>query len=373
VVLSWVINKTIAEISYIICEGEKMENQKKLRHFTAGMLRWLLNADPSQKIEDTIITRCQSLVEESEKLDELPSEAARKKQALLEVVPGAAMFWLGIYTGIFWLIPGAAIGFAGSYLISDSINRIFSAGKEARFFRTLVYYLLRMENADGVISEAELANLRSVIEFIPVDSKEKKKWLKAIETPNGYLELAPEGNITQEEKERVLSACWSLALCDGIDPTEEAMFNKFCQEFEVSEGELSLIKVNVEQSFARHSNDLWHTLLFARFLYPGVKNCSEEVYNILSLIALETISKEEFFKQLMEVTVKEEKFKDDAEKNIALTIAAAMLAMASARINNEEDYFNQIEEKLSNLGGEKFYQKIYGDSLKALNNSIQIF
>jgi hypothetical protein len=47
--------------------------------------------------------------------------------------------------------------------------------------------------------------------------------------------------------------------------------------------------------------------------------------------------------------------------------------MASARINNEEDYFNQIEEKLSNLGGEKFYQKIYGDSLKALNNSIQIF
>jgi 2-keto-3-deoxy-6-phosphogluconate aldolase len=73
-----------------------------------------------------------------------------------------------------------------------------------------------MENADGVISEAELANLRSVIEFIPVDSKEKKKWLKAIETPNGYLELAPEGNITQEEKERVLSACWSLALCDGI-------------------------------------------------------------------------------------------------------------------------------------------------------------
>ncbi|MGM0601107.1 MAG: hypothetical protein ACQETH_14960 [Candidatus Rifleibacteriota bacterium] len=350
-----------------------MENQRKLRHFTAGMLRWLLNADPSQKIEDTIVSRCKSLVEESEKLDNLPSEAGRKKQAVLEVVPGAAMFWLGLYTGLFWLIPGAALGVAGSYLISDSINRIFSAGKEARFFRTLVYYLLRMENADGVISKAELANLRSVIEFIPVSSKEKAKWLKAIETPNGYLELVPEGDLTDEDKEKILSACWSLAICDGIDPTEEAMFNKFCEEFEVSEGELNLIKVNVEKAFARHSNDLWRTLLFARFLYPDIKSCSEEVYNILSLIALETISKEEFFKQLMDVPVKEENFKDDAEKNIALTIAATMLGLAAARLNNEKDSFNEIEEKLSNLAGAKFYQKIYADSLKALNNSIQIF
>lgn len=350
-----------------------MENQRKLRHFTAGMLRWLLNAEPSQRIEDTIVTRCKSLVEESKKLDELPSESGRKKQALIEVLPGAAMFWLGLYTGIFWLIPGAALGVAGSYLISDSINRIFSAGKEARFFRTLVYYLLRMENADGVISEAELANLRSVIEFIPVSSEEKKKWLSAIETPDGYQELSPEADLTSEEKEKVLSACWSLALCDGIDSSEEAMFNKFCEELEISEGELSLIKVNVEKAFARHSNDLWNSLLYAKFLYSGTKNCSQEIFEILSLVALETISKEEFFKQLMEVRVKEEKFKDDAEKNIALTIASSMLALASARINDEKDCFDNIEEKLSSLVGEKFYQKIYAGSLKALNESIKIF
>ncbi|MEW6708207.1 MAG: hypothetical protein AB1403_00130 [Candidatus Riflebacteria bacterium] len=278
--------------------SEKELNRDKIRHFAAGMLRWLLNSTPSADWQNEFKAHCQKLTEESTLLNQQLSETENKTQALIQAVPGAAMFWLGLYTGVFWLIPGVALGLAGSYLISDSINRIFSAGQEARFFRSMIYYLLRMENADGVISQAELVNLRALIEFIPTSSEEKQLWLKAIETPESYKSLAPEGDFSEAETEKILSACWSLALCDGLAEPELQTFNAIAAELKASENLLTRVKNQVEKLVSEHSQTLWQTLKLARMINPEIVKGSEELYRITSLVSLKPIDQERFTREL---------------------------------------------------------------------------
>lgn len=350
----------------------KQLTDAKRRHFVAGILRWLMSFEKNENIDKELVQRCKELADETEKLENLPSEDEKKASALLGVMPGAALFWVGLYTGIFWLIPGTALGLAGSYLISDSIARIFSTGKEARFFRTLIYYLLRMENADGVISSEELASLRAVIEFIPTSAQEKQKWLEATKTPDGYHKLAPDTNLTEEEKERIMSACWSLALCDGLDSSETQMFSKIGLELDFSDEELGKIKDRVESQINNYQNELWQILEFALYLNPHVNECKNELYSIFSLVAMKPITEQEFANNLNKKTVADiAELKSRIKKDLSFAIAAWLIARSCDLYHVAAP--EELEKKFTNIAGKDVFTNSFSLSFEVIDSSLQLF
>ncbi|PKL49367.1 MAG: hypothetical protein CVV42_06650 [Candidatus Riflebacteria bacterium HGW-Riflebacteria-2] len=271
---------------------------KRRQHFTAGMIKWILNEAESSEWQSRLSQRCQSLSLEAKNLGNLPSESQRKGRAALKAAPAAVLYWLGIYTGFFWIIPGAAIGVIGSYFISESIYDIFKAGKDARFYRTFLHYLLRMENADGVISPEELASLRSIIEFIPAPAEEKQQWLEAIESPDGYQKLEPSRRLSDKEKEHILSGCWGLALCDGSADSEREIFAKFGEELAVASEKLVKIQQNMEAKLARHAFLVEETARITAILHPALLEQSGAAAEILQLVSLKPIAKEEWQRRI---------------------------------------------------------------------------
>ncbi|MBU1108948.1 MAG: TerB family tellurite resistance protein [Candidatus Riflebacteria bacterium] len=304
--------------------------EKRREHFTAGMIRWILNESNSASWEKDLPQKCQALALEAKNLGNLPSEGVKKAQATLKAAPAAVLYWLGLYTGFFWVIPGAALGILGSYLISDSIYGIFKAGKDARFFRSFLHYLLRMENADGVISDQELASLRTIIEFIPASSEEKLQWLTAIESPDGYQKLEPSKDLNESEKEQILSGCWGLALCDGSDETEREIFVKFGQELNVSAEHLKRIQQKMEAKLTHYTFLVEETLTTAMTLHPEFQDYREKAADILSLISLKPVSQKEWVKHIERLLAKNEpqsEFKN-AEDEFAPQIMLTGLLLA---------------------------------------------
>lgn len=276
----------------------EINSEKRRQYFTAGMIRWILNEAGNSGWADKLPQRCQALALEAKNLGQLPSEGQKKSKAALKAAPAAVLYWLGIYTGFFWLVPGAALGAIGSYFITESIYDIFKAGKDARFYRTFLHYLLRMENADGVISPEELASLRSIIEFIPAPAEEKQQWLVAIESPEGFQQLEPSKRLNDKEKEQILSGCWGLALCDGSADAEREMFAKFGAELAITGEKLSNIQQKMEAKLAQHAFLIEETARITTMLHPAIINNSAAAAEILQLVSLKPVAKEEWQKRI---------------------------------------------------------------------------
>lgn len=272
--------------------------EKRRQYFTAGMIRWILNEAGNVGWPDKLPQRCQELAREAKNLGNLPSETQKKSKATLKAAPAAILYWLGIYTGFFWIVPGAAIGAIGSYFITESIYDIFKAGKDARFYRTFLHYLLRMENADGVISREELASLRSIIEFIPAPAEEKQQWLAAIESPEGFQQLEPSKDLNDKEKEQILSGCWGLALCDGSADAERDVFAKFGEELAVVSERLTSIQQKVEAQLAQHAFLVEETARLTAMLHPALGNNSASAVEILQLVSLKPVAREKWQKRI---------------------------------------------------------------------------
>lgn len=348
------------------------DNQEKLQHFAAGMVRWLLSSAPENAWQKDFAEHCRKLGEESLQLENLPSEIDQKNFAMAKAVPGIALFWLGIYTGTFWLVPGVALGVFSSYVIANCVNKIFSSGQEARFFRTLIYYLLRMENADGVISQAELSSLRGVIEFIPTSAKEKELWLKAAQTPEGYKELAPEGSFTEEEKEKILSACWSLALCDGLADSEKEMFKTIGAELNVSENKLEKVKQEVEKIFSEHEQTLWQAIKIARMLNSDIINRVDELYKLTALVSLKPLSRETFEEELAKTEVSIRALPENTVIERDRIILASYL-LARIFSSSETDNSMAIREAFLNLSDEEHYSKKLEAAISEINATLKLF
>jgi len=264
----------------------EINSDKRRQYFAAAMIRWILNEAGNAGWANKLAQRCQALALEAKNLGNLPSESQKKGQAAIKAAPAAVLYWLGIYTGFFWIIPGAAIGIIGSYFISESIYDIFKAGKDARFYRTFLHYLLRMENADGVISAEELTSLRSIIEFIPAPAEEKQQWLAAIESPEGFQKLEPSKRLNDKEKEQILSGCWGLALCDGSDDAEREMFAKFGEELAITSEKLTNIQQKMEAKLAQHAFLVEETARVTAMLHPALSNNSAAAAEILQIVSL---------------------------------------------------------------------------------------
>ena len=312
-------------------------NVKRREHFTAGMIRWMLNEPNRTSWEKELPQKCLAMAEETNNLGNLPSESVNKGYATLKIVPAAVLYWLGLYTGILWVVPGAALGILGSYLISDSIYGVFKAGKDARFLRTFLHYLLRMENADGVISAEELASLRAIIEFLPAPLEEKKQWLMAIESPDGYQQLKPSLSISDNEKEQILSGCWGLALCDGSDDAEREMFTKFGQELNVSAGQLTRIQQKMEAQLAQHAFLVEETLAAAAAIFPEISSCREKAAELLALVSLKPFSQKEWLEHIdsMLTRNKQDQPVISEDKEVAAQVLLSGLLLARFLSGNE--------------------------------------
>ncbi len=276
----------------------EINSEKRRQYFIAGMIKWILNEAGNAGWVYKLPQRCQALALEANNLGNLPSESQKKSKAALKAAPAAVLYWLGIYAGFFWIVPGAAIGMIGSYFISESIYDIFKAGKDARFYRTFLHYLLRMENADGVISPEELASLRSIIEFIPAPAEEKQQWLAAIESPEGFQKLEPSKRLNDKEKEQILSGCWGLALCDGSADAEREMFAKFGEELAVANEKLTTIQQKMEAKLAQHAFLVEETARVTAMLHPALSNNSSAAAEILQIVSLKPVSKGEWQKRI---------------------------------------------------------------------------
>lgn len=350
---------------------DKPQREDKLRHFSAGMIRWLLSSSPAENWQEQFSGHCQKLTEESLQLAKLPSENEQKSIAVVKAVPGVALFWLGLYTGGFWLIPGVALGVFSSYVIANCVNEVFSSGKDGRFFRTMIYYLLRMENADGVISSAELASLRAIIEFIPTSAKEKELWLKATQTPEGYRELAPEGSLSDEEKEKILSACWSLALCDGLEESEQKMFYEIGSELGVGASKLKEIIAGVEQLFAEHEQTLWQAIKIAKMLNPNIIEKAGELYKIAALVALKPIEQEAFNQELNKSEIAINALPEETLIDRDRIILASYL-LARIFSSAEADNSMAVREAFLKLSDEDHYSHRLEPMINSLNASLKL-
>lgn len=348
----------------------QIDTEKRLQHFTAGVIRWLIDKAGSHDWENDFAGHCQNMLVETNNLGNLPSETSKKSMATLKAVPAAILYWLGIYTGFFWIIPGAAIGLAGSYLISSSIYEVFKAGKDSRFYSTFLHYLLRMENADGVISEAELASLRSIIEFIPAPAEEKKRWLTAIESPEGYNELVPNLDLSDKEKESILSGCWGLAICDGSDDSERKIFELFGSELSISDEQLKNIQKNVEARIAQHSYLVDETLKAALKLHAPLAENRKRAAEVLSFVSLKPVSLADWHKRIEKLLLADQLEIDlSAENEFASTILAAGLLLARY-LSNTELATTMINEKFAEYCSEASLETRLNPVSEELNQTL---
>ncbi len=288
----------MSEIQQITDTDSQTTREKHRQHFTAGLIRWILSEADNVDWKKMLPQQCRVFAQEAKSLGAQPSEPSIKGKAALKAVPAAVIYWLGLITGYFWIIPGAAIGLIGSYFVSESIYSIFKAGKDARFYRTFLHYLLRMENADGTISPEELASLRSIIEFIPAPAEEKKLWLAAIETPDGYQNIIPSLELTDDEKDQILSGCWGLALCDGSADEERELFAKFGEELAVAREKLVIIQQKIEAKLAQHTFLVEETVRLTAILHPALAGQKSAAAEILQLVSLKPVTKEKLQNQI---------------------------------------------------------------------------
>lgn len=315
----------------------QVSDEKRRGYFAAGMIRWILNESNSSCWGKDFAQKCQALALEAKNLGNLPSESTKKSQATLKAVPAAVLYWLGIYTGFFWIIPGAAIGLAGSYLISNSIYEVFKAGKDARFYRTFLHYLLRMENADGVISREEIASLRTIIEFIPAPPDEKKQWLAAIESPDGYQKLKPSLRLSDDERDQILSGCWGLALCDGSDDAEREIFTLFGAELDVPDERLVKIQQKMEAQIAQHTYLVEETMRTTAILHPAPARQREKAAEILSLLSLKPVSQKEWLARIDQILSPESQNPDYKNNSDEFTPRILLAGLLLSRFLSESE------------------------------------
>ncbi len=347
-----------------------LSRNDKLTHYAAGMLRWLLTANPMPNWKSDFFAHCDKMAQESQQLEDLPTETEQKTQAMVKAVPGVALFWLGVYTSGFWLLPSFAIGLFSSYFIAGCVNQIFSSGKEARFFRTLIHYLLRMENADGVISDAELASLRAIIEFLPTSLEEKQALIKATEKPDAYKELAPEGTLSDDEKEKILSACWSLALCDGIADSERRMYSEISKELQVSTEKKEEIRAKVEKLFDDHAQLLWLTVKVARTLNQEISDNVQSLFKVASLVSLKPLHLQHFAEEIARSEIVLEILPQQSQvENERLLLAAFILARSFGTSETDNDI--AVREAFKKVCGEDFEVKSLEPFLSEISSVIK--
>lgn len=344
------------------------DRHKKLEHFATGLTRWLLDeSDQSDWIKD-FEKKCQEYVSNANQLDQIPSEKDKKQNALLAALPATTVYWLGIYTGMSWLVPGLALTAAGSILISKSVGAIFKAGKQARFFQTYLYYLIRMENADGIISDQELETLKAIIEFVPAGKEEKEQWLQAIKTPEAYKELKPATDISQEQKEKILAGCWGLALCDGIDTTEKETFLAFGKELDVSEEKLEAIKNDVNHRYKQHEKMVREILKTALVINPELRQEKSELSRLLPLLSIQHMSDKEaaeIAQEIIDSDADKLKIESDEYTSVAQILVAALLLAASKEMESDS-----IKEKALEISRDYDIADLIKPMLETATNSV---
>lgn len=272
--------------------------KEKRKFFSIRLLHELLDSEKDYGTPSAFRQLLEEVLNETNELSLDLGKADRVSLALLKNLPTGLLYWFGSFSAIFWPIPGSILTIYASSLISKKIYKALVARKDREYSRTFLYYLLRMENADGVISEEEVDTLKAIIELMPFSANEKKEWLELISVPDSFKDLAVKVKLNIKQKTDILSAAWALALCDGLDEREAQMFEQFASELGVEAASLVSIKEGVVTKLTSHLDRIWVLIGFAYKVFPNLKNYSDNLSDMLVSLSANYSKKEENLKRL---------------------------------------------------------------------------
>lgn len=165
------------------------------------------------------------------------------------MIGGSIAYWLGWLALPMWFPAlGAALGTAGAVGLLAGFKWWSDAHRNYEFIRVCYAGLLTMEMADGVITREEQQQLNEFISSLPLTIAEKEE-LKSIEPVNIDALSVPDW-LNSDQKRVILSTCWSLACCDGVDSSEEKLYDKLANRLRINFEERELIKAKVAKVIA---------------------------------------------------------------------------------------------------------------------------
>lgn len=148
-------------------------------------------------------------------------------------VGSTLLYWLGLYAG-FSAAPvlGFVIALTASAGLSLGYKFTCEAWRNFDYLRLFYTALALMQNADHTVSEQERRILSDFLVSLEISESEKAQ-LRAITAPSLDDIKVPEW-LDADQRRSILSACWSLVYCDGVQPIEAELFAKLSERFGVS-------------------------------------------------------------------------------------------------------------------------------------------
>lgn len=189
------------------------------------------------------------------------------------MIGGSIAYWLGWLALPMWFPAlGAALGTAGAMGILAGFKWWSDAHRNYEFIKVCYAGLLTMEMADGVITREEQQQLSEFISSLPLTISEKDD-LKAMQPESADAFSAPDW-LTDDQKRVILSTCWSLACCDGVDSSEEKLYDKLANRLRIDFEERELIKAKVARVLAMVEHRL--EKMFAVSSYLVAESCQDD-------------------------------------------------------------------------------------------------
>ncbi len=143
------------------------------------------------------------------------------------------LYWLGLYAGLTTApVLGFAIALMASAGLSVGYKFTCEAWRNFDYLRLFYTALALMQNADHTVSEQERRILSDFLASLEISESEKAQ-LRAITDPSLDDIKVPEW-VDADQRRSILSACWSLVYCDGVQPIEAELFAKLSERFGVS-------------------------------------------------------------------------------------------------------------------------------------------
>ncbi|HNV68196.1 MAG TPA: hypothetical protein PKO06_00760 [Candidatus Ozemobacteraceae bacterium] len=194
--------------------------------------------------------------------DDLRQALSRRVRGLPSTSPGhtltaggTLLYWLGFYAG-FTAAPvlGFAIALLGSAGISAGYKFTCEAWRNFEYLRLFYTSLALMQNADHTITEQERRILSDFLLSLELSDAEKNQ-LREITAPTLEDIKVPEW-VDTDQRRSILSACWSLVYCDGVQPSEGDLFSRLSERFDVSAEEATLLCRQAEKLIDRQEEDV---------------------------------------------------------------------------------------------------------------------
>lgn len=193
---------------------------------------------------------------------------------------GTLVFWLGALTGQLWLPAlGFALGTAGAAGMATGFARISDRDRRFLFLKAAYACLLLVENADGVCTERERRQLEEFIAALPLADDQRRELL-AMPVPT-LPSLPLPDFLDVEQKKTIVTACWSLAYCDGVAAPEVTAVGQVAGRLGLAPAECERLRLSVVQALDEAQEKLLCSAAQASALLPEIPQREERLLRLL--------------------------------------------------------------------------------------------